>query len=211
MGNKKKYGDFFEEYLDRGFGKVKAADLEVMIFHWYMNKRRGSDEQLLSPFNISLDLSVPISKVKDLMYKESLMYEDYSVDILRKKVEKLNLKSVSFEGDGKWVFVITDKYLREYVVNLLQTNGYVVKSDFIRDNIIFDHGGFVALCNHVYEKPSKEKVINEFSSIVDLINECGIEVIKEKTQGLVSKPLVEVVKGLWNIIPIRKKPVQNII
>ncbi len=48
-------------------------------------------------------------------------------------------------------------------------------------------------------------------SIVDLINEYGIEVIKEKTQGLVSKPLVEVVKGLWNIIPICKKPVQNII
>lgn len=214
MGDKKKYGDFFEEYLERGFGKVKVTDLEVMIFHWYLEKKRNDKKEngtsgnfMPTPLELSLDLSIPISRVKDLIYKESLVYDDHDEKSLKEKIKNLKLNKANFEGGGKWVLIVTDKFVREYVTNLLLTQNHSVKSDFVRDNLILDYDGFIFLCEYALGEPEKSKgMLNEIrnKTIKDLAAEYGMDVLSEFTNGVVSKSLFDVFDSLCNRFKSKK-------
>ncbi|WP_337364249.1 hypothetical protein [Prevotellamassilia timonensis] len=125
---------FIKDYLSHGFGTMTKNDFEVYIFHWLINNHKDYKDK--SDYEVSVNLRIPISKVKRLRYEANLKYPTLNDDTAKKSITDL-LKKCKYRDtkEGGISFVINDKLLREYLQNYLNRQGRFFDSSF-NSNIV---------------------------------------------------------------------------
>ncbi len=126
--------EFIKDYLSHGFGTMTKNDFEVYIFHWLINNHEDYKDK--SDYEVSVNLRIPISKVKRLRYEANLKYPSLNDETAKKRITDL-LKKCKYRNmnDGGISFVINDKLLREYLQNYLNQRGRFFDSSF-NSNIV---------------------------------------------------------------------------
>ncbi len=130
-----------DEYLKRGFGSMNKNDFEVAIFYWLIENNSNCVGK--SDFCISQYLKIPESKVKRLRYEAKLKYieaTDYNAQL---KDAFTNIKVREGANAGKVCFVIQDKVLRQYIEDVLLTDGRFYDSSFNSNIVSLSAADFV--------------------------------------------------------------------
>lgn len=147
-----------EKYLERGFGSMNKNDFEVFIFDYLLqNELEG-----LSDNAISRKLQIPESKVNWLRYEAELKYphdENYYKEKFYKILQERVYKTVD---NNRIQFSITDKALRLYLDDMLESHGSYADSSF-NSNIVTLTASDLMLLISVFEgkKDDIVKRINE--------------------------------------------------
>lgn len=185
--------DFLDEYLSKGFGKVKMADLEVMIFHYIIKKDeyKGKSVQQLARI-----LRIESSKVKSLIYKDKMMRYDLSSikeDLAVLLTSKFH--NSSLEDDGKWQFSVPDRFLHEYIVNYLQEKGHIVNYKNNREVLVLEKDGFVCLLEHVFEGEERKKIQMAKVTLKNWFDVCQ-KVAKGKIPGEIADAVASILEKI---------------
>ena len=116
------------EYL-KNFGSMNKSNFEVMIFNALL---LGEDKDF-SDYQISMELGIPISKVKKLRYEAELRYNrKAAADSMSNKLEKL-LEEVTYKRDKERIeFYVDNESLRAYINDILIRNHSYADTSFNR-------------------------------------------------------------------------------
>ena len=123
----------FLTYCRQHFGRLNKKDYEIIVFHLLMLRK---DLKGKSDFEISRQLRITESKVKQFRYEESLLFQLKDDDYQQRMVDLLKNASFKFtDGKSKIQFCITDKMLRHYLHDKLNEIGSFADSSF-NSNIV---------------------------------------------------------------------------
>ena len=193
-----------EKYCDRGFGSMNKNDFEVFIFNkLLMTKYSGR-----SDYDISIDLAIPLSKVKRLRYESSLKYPQ-QVEYRKLFIE--SLKGARYDKERNVVlFPVENIALRHFLRNVLMKKGNFYDTSFNSDIIKISKGDFLNLLEDICLKEEDIKSIRKTirkNSNIDLPNiimEAAVSIAKNvggdavgKLTDLGMEKLVEVLKNLF--------------
>lgn len=133
---------FIKDYLSHGFGTMTKNDFEVYIFYWLINNHEDYKDK--SDYEVSVNLRIPISKVKRLRYEANLKYPTLNDDTAKKSITDL-LKKCKYRDtkEGGISFVNNDKLLREYLQNYLNRQGRFFDSSFNSKHSIYSNSRFL--------------------------------------------------------------------
>ena len=153
--------DFIKDYLSHGFGTMTKNDFEVYIFHWLINNH--DDYKDKSDYEVSVNLRIPISKVKRLRYEANLKYPTLNDDTAKKSITGL-LKKCKYRNtkEGGISFVISDKLLREYLQNYLNRQGRFFDSSFNSNIVSIAPADFIfILDNFLLNDDDKKSILKD--------------------------------------------------
>jgi hypothetical protein len=145
--------EVIKQYMDKGFGSMNKNDFEVYIFSWLIdNDYKGKND-----YQISLDLKIPITKVKRLRYEASLKYPkqiDYKTSFIEAmKSAKYNKEQITF--------VIEEISLRQYLRDKLMQRGNFFDSSFNSEIVKITNKDFLALLEDLYLSDENKKKIKD--------------------------------------------------
>lgn len=116
------------EYL-KNFGSMNKSNFEVMIF----NALLLDDFKDKSDYQISMNLGIPVAKVKKLRYEAELRYNRKAAsESMGNKLEKL-LEEVIYKRDKERIeFYVDNESLRAYINDILIRNHSYADTSFNR-------------------------------------------------------------------------------
>ena len=128
--------DVLNQYCAKGFGSMNKNDFEVYIFsEMLQTKFKESND-----YDISLNLRIPISKVKRLRYEASLKYPNGPqmnyVDLFKR-----SLKGARYE-DNFVFFQLENIAARQFLRNELMKKGNFFDSSFNSDIVKIKYNDF---------------------------------------------------------------------
>ena len=106
--------DDFILRLVNNFGKINKNDLEIELMHLLLI----NDCSSISDYRMSKMLRVPETKIKRLRYETSLVYQDNEEELKEKIIVILTNTRIKIH-DTKLQIAVNDKYLRNYISDLL--------------------------------------------------------------------------------------------
>lgn len=122
----------FLAYCKQHFGRLNKKDYEIIVFHFLLNDELKGK----SDFEISRQLRITESKVKQLRYEESLLFQLKDEEYQQMLINLLSNSDFKFtDGKSKIQFCINDKMLRLYLHNKLNEIGSFADSSF-NSNIV---------------------------------------------------------------------------
>ncbi len=150
--------DLFEMYLKNSFGSLNKTELEELFIELL---RRHSNLREMSNFEISINLHIPESKVRNMLYQSQLKYVDFSVQEIRQNLF-YQLWSGFFEvlEDGRIYITIENKYIKQAVEAIVKGKGMTPIGTFNKETLILTTDGFSELIPELFA-PEEIKLINE--------------------------------------------------
>ncbi len=122
--------DDFILRLVNNFGKINKNDLEIELMHLLLI----NDCSSISDYRMSKMLRVPETKIKRLRYETSLVYQDNEEELKEKIIVILTNTRIKIH-DTKLQIAVNDRYLRNYISDLLASDNRFYDSSF-NSNII---------------------------------------------------------------------------
>lgn len=143
-------------YLNRGFGSMNKNDFEVFIFSQLLDKRfLGYND-----YKISIELKIPISKIKRLRYEASLKYPTQT-DFKTLFVEAMRGARYGNEKNKVVEFSIENISLRQFLRNMLMQDGRFFDSSFNSEIVKISYKDFLYLLEKVcMDKKEEENIQN---------------------------------------------------
>ena len=159
MDNKDEMQKMLDKYLKKGFGSMNKNDFEVFIFNELLSSRFIEKND----YAISLELQIPVSKVKRLRYEASLKYPK---NFNSKEMFIKALKGARYEKE-QIVFVCENVALRQYLRSKLLERGNFYDTSFNSEIVKISNKDFFSLLEDIImdqqEIDEIEKAINEYS------------------------------------------------
>ena len=122
------------DYISNGFGSLTKNDFEVLIFNALLQDRNFRKK---SNFAKAKELGISETKIKRLSYEADLKFKRDETDLYNELIS--SLESVTVKGNTNLLqFVITDKYLRGYLDDVLKTNNRFSDSSFNSEIVTID-------------------------------------------------------------------------
>ena len=112
------FKELAEMFYNRNFGQASKQEIEIFMFHAYMNSLRKKGTEI-SDYSISKELGITQQRVRNLRIKENLVY-DLNVD-WKKELEK-RMSNARYEAPFI-VMDIPDPNVLIEVKNYLEENG----------------------------------------------------------------------------------------
>ena len=160
--------DVVNAYLGKGFGSMNKNDFEVWIFHYLLvNRYSGKTD-----YEISLELRIPVTKVKRLRYEAELKYGNHvdMDDLKGYYAEAFNkiLEKIHFTRKGEFLmFVVEDVGFRKYIEYILRNQGHLTDGSFSSDIITMNLEAFDALLQHFWSKEYYEDFLTTAQKLMD--------------------------------------------
>lgn len=146
-------------YLERGFGSMNKNDFEVFIFSQLLDKRfLGYND-----YKISIELKIPISKIRRLRYEASLKYPTQT-DFKILFVEAMKGARYDNEKNKVIEFSIENISLRQYLRNMLMQDGRFFDSSFNSEIVKISYKDFLYLLENICMDKKAEK---EIKNVID--------------------------------------------
>lgn len=146
-------------YLERGFGSMNKNDFEVFIFSQLLDKRFWG----YNDYKISIELKIPISKIRRLRYEASLKYPTQT-DFKILFVEAMKGARYDNEKNKVIEFSIENISLRQYLRNMLMQDGRFFDSSFNSEIVKISYKDFLYLLENICMDKKAEK---EIKNVID--------------------------------------------
>jgi hypothetical protein len=144
------WGDFYEEYLSRGFGNMPKRDLDVLIFH--LLEKRG-DFIGKSNFQIARILRTTPTKIKSLKYESVLRFDNADINnesFLKERFASYLKNSPPLEFDDKYLKLqIEDPVLIDHLKAICKENGIITDGSFNGEILKVDESSFINLLEKI--------------------------------------------------------------
>lgn len=197
--------DFIRDYLARGFGSMNKNDFEVWIFQYLIENKFPNNRD----YEISIELGIPISKVKRLRYEASLKFGKHEKKDYEAGFRKL-LENVKFTKDGESVkFIVEDFALRKYLEFVLKSNGHLSDGSFNSEIITMSLDAFEYLLQHFWTKKEYDdfldkakKSLGKDVTFKDILKKLGKAVASVTFKELLSRGISFTIENLPQIIEI---------
>ena len=207
QNNSSQLSDTIKEYLNRGFGSMNKNDFEVWIFHYLV----GNDFKGKMDYEISINLGIPISKVKRLRYEANLKYSSHNKEDYEPGFHKL-LENVKFSKDGSAVkFIVEDVALRKYLEFILKNKGHLSDGSFNSEIITMSLDAFEFLLKHFWSKDKynqflkqAEKAVGKKLSMQDFLRSLAMVVSTTTLNELVNRGISFTIDNLPTLIELIK-------
>ena len=182
---------FYEMYLKNAFGTLNKSELEELFI--YLLSEYGNLKKL-SNFQISIALQIPESRVRTLMYRSQLKYEEFSEDKIRKDFfsillkEQYDIKTRS-DKDQEIRITIENQYLKHALEAKIKEDGNVIDGNFCKESLVLSPDAFCdlmlsffarseveAIQNDLHDKLEKAKKSNFKDVIHSFLKEKGLKI-----------------------------------
>ena len=188
--------EFVQLCFDR-FGSMTKNDYEVELMHLLLENE--NDEK--SDHFLSMQLRMPISKVKRLRYEVDLHYPK-NVDYYKQAFYHI-VKNSSFKTDnnGNILFSVNNKALREYLGDKLEQAGSFFDSSFVSNIIRITPTDLLLLIAEFEEEKKlvnhvKDSIAKNNKELPKDLSEKGASLLKATFKDLASHIAPNVVKYL---------------
>lgn len=150
-------------YFNRNFGSASKTDIEVFMFHQYMESLRTKGEDRTN-YQISKELGITVQKVVALKEREASKYPYDSSQWRRVLLE--NMRYLELEGN-EFSLLITDRRLYREVESFLEENKISVK--YVRNSNTFIAGFdlLMELFDQLFEDQNLEYVKETKDNLLD--------------------------------------------
>ena len=201
-----------KEYSKRGFGSMNKNDFEVLFFNLLM---KYGNLNMLSEYDVSIELQIPLTKIKRLYYESDLKYGNFTEVDIKTQFFKI-LKTSNFSKDkNKIEFVIENKFIRTAISAKLKANGYYSDSSFNSEIIRIQFDAFSSLLEGFYEKDAI-KIVEECKGLISesdtssiisfktIMNTFLISLSKQTGKNISDVATAYITGGASQIIPLMK-------
>lgn len=151
---------FLADYLNRGFGVMSKKEIEVALFHQFLEH---SQLKHASNFELSQIFKLSQTRVKSLRYECSLKYPPANADEwLKRGIEKA-LKCVQIAKSGKEFnvqIVIEDTMLRNTIQAHLIEQGEIADYSFNSEIVRMSQRAFAGLIKNYYGDAAAAKILD---------------------------------------------------
>lgn len=194
--------DFFDVYLDKGFGEMNKTEIETLFYH--VLKKNG----LLSGkcFEDSFVLKITEAKARKLIYESQVKYSNRDKNelllYLRKSVGEC-LTRAYFSNNNKTIkFAIEDKYLRIALNAYLREHDYFADTSFNTDIVSIDENAFVKVVTLLVPNYQTDEVMAKLKDVAtkdETKVKFGEEILRSIVGDIFSEASVEGLKklGKW--------------
>lgn len=191
--NKKISGDFAKEflqiYLSKGFGLMNKSEMEILLYHLLVKHKVLKNKC----FDDSLDLEIPETKVRKLIYESELKYgikdsekRDYE---FRLRIGEC-LQNAYFDKAGTHVqFAVESQYLRNYIYAKLRDNHKHADSSFNKDIVSVNYDALATLIKMTIPNKKEKEFIERLSK------EYSIRINKDKSLDEVIRSVDKIAFG----------------
>ncbi len=176
--------NFIREYLNRGFGSMNKNDFEVYIFSQLLKDGWNSK----SNYEISIELKIPVQRVKRLRYEAELKYSNRSENDYRLLFLSC-IQQAKLQKNGEIIkFSVEDLSLRNYLDSQLKRAGRFADSSFNSEIISLTIDDFIYLLETFTSQADRENTIKQLNAISQkndtLFKDAILTAIKGFTTGL---------------------------
>ena len=152
--------DFVDYYLKKGFGSMTKKDVELWVFNYLLHNKLKDKRD----FEVSKELKIPVSRVKNLRYETELIYEESDseqfVSHLKESLKKAKCRVGASEG--KVILSIPDKMLRQYLADRLEQDGRIYDSSFNSAIVSLSASDYFWILETLYlNEEQKKDIINQ--------------------------------------------------
>lgn len=189
--------EFLKRYFNRGFGNMTKNDFEVLIFDLLKNIDPAGKNNSIHQW--SIDLRIPESKVKKLLYEANIIYHDYDENTLRQEFfAHLASNFTKFSSDNKKIqFAVENPTLRSMIDADLKSLGYFADASFNKEIVSIELKAFSALLLYYYPQDFKQKIVEECEKQMSSQNNN----FKIDPAELFKEFILQVVKSTGKILP----------
>lgn len=190
---------FIKECFQR-FGSMNKNNYEVALFHLLM---QNDEYRKQSDFMMSIILQTPESKIKRMRYEESLVYPKsptLSGDYYQKVLSELLLNRKYRVHNDRIQFSITDKHIRLYINDVLNSDNRFADSSFNASIVSLTPADLLFLMEkaNVKSKDNIRLIREEIESgkkelekeVAESFNELSDEMLRELFRKVMSDSLI---------------------
>ncbi|HCG7120905.1 TPA: hypothetical protein NJ321_004562 [Vibrio parahaemolyticus] len=154
--------DFFlKRYLERGFGTLSKSEIDMLLMHLIMEH---SDLKYKPNHEVSLDLKLSETKVKNLIHKAKLQFIENHDEYVKAEFLALLHKSKLETSKSKVIMVIEDAFVKQGIQARLKSLGHFADNSFNAELVKISLSSFYDLLRSFYEASDValfEQEINE--------------------------------------------------
>lgn len=134
--------DLFELYLKNNFGSLNKTEFEELLLELL---RRHSNLGNMSNFEISINLHLPESRVRSMVYRSQLKYVNYKIEDIRKQLFGQLWQGYFEIKDDMIRITIENQYVKQAVESIVKEKGGVPVGTFNKETLILSSDGFSKL------------------------------------------------------------------
>lgn len=165
--------DFFlERYLERGFGTLSKSEIDMLMMHLIME---NSDLKYKPNHEISLDLKLSETKVKNLIHKAKLQFIDDHDDYVKAEFLALLHKSKLETEKSKVIMVIEDTFVKQGIQARLKSLGHFADNSFNAELVKISLNSFYELLRSFYSDDDIVQFEDELNAALEKDAENKIE------------------------------------
>ena len=193
---------FYEIYLKKSFGTFNKSELEELFI--YLLSEYGNLKKL-SNFQISIALQIPESRVRTIMYRSQLKYEEYSEEKIRKDFFSILVKKkydIKPRGNNDQEIRITieQQYLKQALEAKIKEEGDVIDGNFCKETLVLSPEAFSDLMLSFFARNEVEDIQNELQEELDkagknTIKDVILSFLKEKGLKIGVGALATIITG----------------
>ncbi|MEZ9410239.1 hypothetical protein [Vibrio lentus] len=165
--------DFFlDRYLERGFGTLSKSEIDMLMMHLLMEH---SSLKYKPNHEISLDLKLSETKVKNLIHKAKLQFIDNHDDYVKAEFLALLHKSKLETEKSKVIMVIEDAFVKQGIQARLKSLGHFADNSFNAELVKISLNSFYELLRSFYSNDDIAQFEDELNAALEKDAENKIE------------------------------------
>lgn len=154
---------FLHYYLQSGFGTLPKRDIDALVMHLLDEEGIEGKYPLgnLTNQQVSIQLKIPVARVKSLRYEAALKFGDNDEDRAKMRFLTILAKSTFEAEKDRIVFIMEDMFISKWVQGLLKEKGIIFDSSFNTEIIKIPSESFCDLLDHLYNHAMPVKILRE--------------------------------------------------
>lgn len=158
--------DLMKYYLQNNFGTFTKTELEELFIELLS---RYSNFEEMTNFERSICLHIPESKVRGMMYRSQLKYQEYKDEEIRKKLFRLlwfgayQVKSEESQKTEIITMIIEDQYLKKAIEGKLKELNEGFDGSFNKEVLIIQKESLMLLIEHFFNEEEQKLAIEELN------------------------------------------------
>jgi len=179
--------ELLDNYLSRGFGSLSKSELDTLMMHLLIKHGDGADK---ANHELSLELQITESRLKNLRYQARLKYASDHDDYIKEEFFRLleNAQLVADAKDASIIFVVEDSFVKQGIKAKLKSLGHFADHSFNSEVVKIKEGAFIDLLNAYFDDKQKKQISVAAKKAMKLAQDISFnEIMHELFKGMIGK------------------------
>jgi hypothetical protein len=165
--------DFLNSYCSSGFGTLSKREIDLLVLKLLLT--HGALDKSTSPYHISRQIQMPLTKVKVLLYELNLRDESKNSIWLKDELNKIlkysKLTTAGKDGALRIEIGIDNQLIRTEVEAILKNNGYHPDYSFNREILRLTPDAYLTLIEFGLQDSDRKEILSLLEDKISEKNE----------------------------------------